>query len=80
MKPTQRTYQTEEEKVKYGVTTGFLSHNPIVINFSPLLQFLKGSWKREKQRVKKQGVNQANRKTMMKSSLPTGQAGLRVTY
>jgi sterol desaturase/sphingolipid hydroxylase (fatty acid hydroxylase superfamily) len=52
------TYQSEEENVKYGVTTGFLSHNPIVINFSPLLQFLKGSWKREKQQVTERRFNQ----------------------
>ena len=50
------TYQREEEKVKYGTTTGFLSHNPIIINFSPLLQFLKGGWKREKQRVTEKGL------------------------
>jgi sterol desaturase/sphingolipid hydroxylase (fatty acid hydroxylase superfamily) len=42
------TYQPETEKVKYGVTTGFLSHNPITLNFFPLFQYLKGNWKREK--------------------------------
>ncbi|MEM1322509.1 MAG: sterol desaturase family protein [Bacteroidota bacterium] len=42
------TYQPEEEKVKYGVTTGFVSHNPFKINFLPILQYFKGDWKREK--------------------------------
>lgn len=57
------TYQREEEKVKYGVTTGFLSHNPIIINFLPLLQFLKGRWKREKDRVRELRVNQSINQT-----------------
>jgi sterol desaturase/sphingolipid hydroxylase (fatty acid hydroxylase superfamily) len=35
------TYEPETEKVKYGVTTGFSSHNPIKINFLPLLEFIK---------------------------------------
>jgi len=42
------TYERETEKVKYGVTSGFLSHNPIKINFLPLWNFLKGNLKREK--------------------------------
>ncbi|MEM9919046.1 MAG: sterol desaturase family protein [Bacteroidota bacterium] len=42
------TYERETEKVKYGVTTGFLSHNPIKTNFLPLIQYLKGNFKREK--------------------------------
>lgn len=48
------TYQPETEKVKYGVTTGFYSNNPIKLNFLPLYQFLKGNWKREKQRIEEQ--------------------------
>lgn len=42
------TYEPETEKVKYGVTTGFLSHNPIVINFLPLVKYLQGTFKTEK--------------------------------
>ncbi|MEZ5039816.1 MAG: sterol desaturase family protein [Saprospiraceae bacterium] len=42
------TYQAETEEVKYGVTTGFLGHNPLHIVFSPLMQYFKGKWKREK--------------------------------
>lgn len=42
------TYEPETEKVRYGVTTGFLSHNPIKTNFYPLINYLKGSFKREK--------------------------------
>lgn len=45
------TYQPETEKVKYGVTSGFFSNNPFVINFLPLIQYFKGNWKREKQRI-----------------------------
>lgn len=42
------TYEPETEKVKYGVTTGFFSNNPLVINFKPLFEFINGNWKREK--------------------------------
>lgn len=46
------TYQAETEKVNYGVTTGFFSNNPIKVNFLPIIQYLKGNWKREKHRIK----------------------------
>ena len=42
------TYEKETEKVRYGVTTGFLSHNPLKLIFSPLIDYLKGNLKREK--------------------------------
>jgi len=42
------TYEPETEKVKYGVTSGFIGHNPLKINFLPLWNFLKGNLKREK--------------------------------
>lgn len=42
------TYEPETEKVKYGVTSGFIGHNPLKINFLPLWEFLKGDLKREK--------------------------------
>lgn len=48
------TYQPETEKVKYGVTTGFYSNNPVKLNFMPLYQYVKGNWKREKQLAKDQ--------------------------
>lgn len=48
------TYQREEEKVKYGVTSGFFSNNPLIINFRPLIEYFKGNWKREKQIVKEE--------------------------
>jgi len=41
------TYEPETEKVKYGVTTGFFSHNPIKLNFLPLWQYLEGNWRKE---------------------------------
>ena len=43
------TYQPEVEPVRYGVTTGFVSHNPFVIQLAPLWQYLRGNWKREKE-------------------------------
>lgn len=45
------TYQSEEEKVTYGVTSGFFSNNPLIINFKPLVEYFKGNWKREKQKA-----------------------------
>lgn len=48
------TYQKEEEKVIYGVTSGFFSNNPLIINFRPLVEFFKGNWKRGKQNIKEQ--------------------------
>ena len=41
------TYEPETEKVKYGVTTGFSSHNPIKINFLPLYEYVKRNVKKE---------------------------------
>jgi sterol desaturase/sphingolipid hydroxylase (fatty acid hydroxylase superfamily) len=43
------TYQPEDEPVKYGVTTGFVGHNPLVVQFQPLWKYLRGKWRREKQ-------------------------------
>ena len=42
------TYQAEVEPVRYGVTTGFVGHNPFVIQLAPLWKYLRGDWKREK--------------------------------
>ena len=42
------TYQDEIEPVKYGVTTGFVGHNPFTIQLGPLWKYLSGTWKREK--------------------------------
>ena len=36
------TYQPEEEKPKYGVTTGFLSYNPIALIFKGFYDFITG--------------------------------------
>lgn len=35
------TYIPETEKVKYGVTTGFIGHNPFVIIFKPMIEYFK---------------------------------------
>lgn len=45
------TYQAETEAVNYGVTTGFMGHNPLKIIFLPLIQFIQGKWQREKDRM-----------------------------
>lgn len=42
------TYEPEIEKVKYGVTNGFVGHNPFIIQLAPLWKYLRGEWKREK--------------------------------
>lgn len=34
--------------MRYGVTTGSVGHNPLVIQLGPLWKFLRGEWKREK--------------------------------
>jgi sterol desaturase/sphingolipid hydroxylase (fatty acid hydroxylase superfamily) len=41
------TYAPEGERVRYGVTTGFLGHNPFVIQFAPLSSYLRGRFRRE---------------------------------
>ena len=43
------TYQREEAPVQYGVTTGFVSYNPFIVQLRPLWRFLRGDWEREKQ-------------------------------
>ncbi len=55
------TYQSETEKVKYGVTTGFFSNNILKINFLPLIQFVKGNWQREKKRIKTNNLTQTDK-------------------
>lgn len=41
------TYEPERERVRYGVTTGFLGHNPFVIQFGALCDYLRGRFRRE---------------------------------
>ena len=41
------TYEPESQRVRYGVTTGFMGHNPFVIQFAPLLSLLRGRLRRE---------------------------------
>ena len=45
------TYQPEDEPIRYGVTTGFVGHNPLVVQFQPLCKYIRGEWRREKQVV-----------------------------
>lgn len=42
------TYVPETEKVRYGVTTGFIGHNPFVIVFKPLADYFKSLVTKEK--------------------------------
>ncbi len=42
------TYEPEEERVHYGVTTGFVGYNPLVVQFQPLWKYIRGEWRREK--------------------------------
>lgn len=42
------TYQPEHAPVRYGVTSGFMGHNPIKAQFSPLVRFLRGSLRTER--------------------------------
>ena len=42
------TYQPEIEPVSYGVTTGFVGYNPLVIQLAPLWKYLRRDWRREK--------------------------------
>lgn len=39
------TYQPEQEKVRYGITTGFVSHNPFVLVFHGFWDLLRGRMK-----------------------------------
>ena len=55
------TYEPEVEKVKYGVTSGNIGHNPFVINFLPLLQYLRGEWKREKKIIEEKEAEQISK-------------------
>ena len=41
------TYEPECERVRYGVTIGFLGHNPLLIQFAPLWKYLRGGFRRE---------------------------------
>ena len=43
------TYVSEQEPVRYGVTTGFVGHNPLTVQFQPLSKYLRGQWRVEKQ-------------------------------
>lgn len=46
----------EAEKVQYGVTTGFIGHNPFKVVFLPLWQYIQGNWQRERDNLKDKKV------------------------
>ncbi|MDX2088665.1 MAG: sterol desaturase family protein [Kofleriaceae bacterium] len=41
------TYQAEQAPVRYGVTSGFMGHNPIKAQLYPLLRYLRGRQRTE---------------------------------
>ena len=43
------TYEPESESVEFGITTGFVGHNPFVIQFLPIWRFFRGTARLEKQ-------------------------------
>ena len=54
------TYVPETEKVDYGVTTGFIGHNPIKILFLPLIQYLKKVFSKKQQTSDRKDIGQVN--------------------
>ena len=42
------TYEPEGAPVQYGVTTGFIGHNPLAAQFLPLVKYLRGQWRTQK--------------------------------
>ena len=55
------TYAAETEPVHYGVTTGFVGHNPFVVQLAPLWKFLRRDWKRERDIDRERAVARASR-------------------
>lgn len=45
------TYEPERAPVRYGVTTGFLGHNPLRVQFQPLWAYLRGRFGTERRPV-----------------------------
>jgi sterol desaturase/sphingolipid hydroxylase (fatty acid hydroxylase superfamily) len=49
------TYEAEVEPVRYGVTSGFVGHNPLAAQLRPLWQYVRGTWRTEKELVGRGG-------------------------
>ncbi|HAS42055.1 MAG TPA: sterol desaturase family protein [Microscillaceae bacterium] len=45
------TYRPEQEATEYGVTTGFVGHNPLIINFQPMIQLFRKQIKTRKEKM-----------------------------
>jgi sterol desaturase/sphingolipid hydroxylase (fatty acid hydroxylase superfamily) len=58
------TYTREEEPVRYGVTTGFVGHNPLVVQFKLLSQYIRGEWRREKTIAAEREVNKRRKELL----------------
>ena len=70
------TYTPEKETVRYGVTTGFVGHNPLVVQFRPLVQFLRGEWRREKQIVAERDMLRREKELRLNNKSPVAGAFL----
>ncbi len=53
------TYEPESDEVRYGVRSGFVGHNPFVIQFGPLWKYLTGEWRRERDHADADGSTRA---------------------
>ena len=43
------SFERENEPVRFGVTTGFVGHNPFKVEFQPIYQLFRGSLKKEQE-------------------------------
>ena len=68
------TYQKEEEPVKYGVTTGFMGHNPFKVVFLPIIQYFRGDYTREIQNIpeEQRPSKPITKTTPKRTKTPTG--------
>ena len=53
------SYTPEVEPVRYGVTSGFVGHNPLAIQFRPLWQYTRGQLRREKPAAARPGPSRS---------------------
>ena len=65
------TYEPEINPVRYGVTTGFLGHNPLTAQFQPLLSYFGGQWRLEKDHVRhgEHSMNTLKSKTHLRPTI-----------
>ncbi|MEM1178592.1 MAG: sterol desaturase family protein [Acidobacteriota bacterium] len=73
------TYAPEAEAVNYGVTTGPVGHNPFKIVLAPLVSYLRGTWRREKDvlRDRREGQGRPRAEVESHSGAPLQRPGTR---